>query len=83
MQQLARSIGFLSLIAGALLVVFPETSRRIIEMRAEFARLSPGALRLLGTWYFLTGTLLISVTTKPAVEAKTRELVSPEIRKAA
>ncbi len=83
MHQFARMIGYLSLIAGVFLLGFPEASRRLIQARAEFGQLSPMALRLLGSWYFLTGVLLVAVTTREAAEVSTREVVSPELRKAA
>lgn len=86
MQQLARTIGYVSLAAGVVLLGFPEASRRLIAARAEFAQLSPNALRLLGSWYLLTGALLVSTTTRaaePAVAIGAGGVVSPEIRKAA
>lgn len=83
MEQFARSVGFMSGVAGALLLAFPESARRMIQVRAEFARLSPAALRLLGAWYLLTGALLVSVTTKPAAEAGLGEVARPELRKVA
>ena len=83
MQELARAVGFLFLGAGALLLAFPESARRLIKVRAEFAHLSPGALRVLGGWYLLTGALLVSATTRPAVEARVGEVTAPELRRAA
>jgi len=83
MQQLARAVGFLSLASGAFLLAFPELARRVTQVRAEFAQLSPGALRLLGGWELLMGALLVSATTRPAVEVRAGEVISPELRKAA
>jgi len=83
MQQFARAVGFLSLVSGTLLLAFPETARRIMQARAEFTQLSPGALRLLGGWELLVGALLVSATTRPAVEVRAGEVISPELRKAA
>lgn len=83
MEQFARSIGFMSLASGVMLLAFPGTTRRIMQVRAEYAQLSSGALRLLGGWMLLTGALLVGVTSRPAIEATIGEVVSPERRKAA
>lgn len=83
MREFARAIGFLYTAAGALLLAFPEASRRLIQARAEFAQLSPGALRLLGAWSFMMGTLLVAVTTGAAMPARVGEVVPTERRAAA
>lgn len=82
-ENFARSLGYISLASGVVLLAFPEAARRLMRTRAEFAQLSPAALRLLGAWELLTGALLVSVTARPAAEVRTREVVSPERRKAA
>ncbi|MGQ9674735.1 MAG: hypothetical protein ACUVX1_03615 [Chloroflexota bacterium] len=83
MNQFARAIGFLALASGILLLGFPKATKRIMQARAEYAHLSSGALRLLGSWELLTGAMLVAVTASPALEAKISEVVSPEHRKAA
>lgn len=83
MVQFARAIGFMSLASGAMLLAFPEATRRVMQVRAEYAQLSSGALRLLGSWMLLTGALLVGVTARPAVEVGISELVPQERRKAA
>lgn len=83
MEEFARVIGFMSLASGVLLLAFPEATRRVMQVRAEYAQLSTGALRLLGGWELLTGALLVAVTTRPAIEAKIGEVITPERRKAA
>jgi len=83
MEQIARSIGFMSLASGVALLAFPERTRRLMQVRAEYAQLSSSALRLLGGWMLLTGALLVAVTARPAVEAGISEVVLPERRKAA
>lgn len=83
MNQFARAMGFIALASGILLLGFPKAAKRIMQVRAEYAHLSPGALRLLGTWELMTGALLVAVTASPALEAKIGEVVSPEHRKAA
>jgi len=83
MHEFARTIGYVYLASGALLVAFPEAARNIMRAREELAHLSPGALRLLGAWAFFMGGLLVAVTTKPAREIRAAEFVSPERRQAA
>ena len=83
MQQFARGMGFLFLASGALLLFFPETTRRFMRVRAEFAQLSTGALRLLGGSYAMIGALLVAATAQPTTEARPVGAVTPELRKAA
>lgn len=83
MQQFARGMGFVSLAAGILLLGFPETARRIMKMRAEFAELSPDALRLLGAWELTMGALLVTATTRHEEEARVREEMPSRLQKAA
>ena len=83
MEHFARSLGYISVASGVVLLAFPEAARRLAQTRAEFAQLSPAALRLLGAWELLTGLLLVSVTARPAVEIRTREVVPPEHHRAA
>ncbi|MGI5837683.1 MAG: hypothetical protein ACOX87_14490 [Chloroflexota bacterium] len=83
MQQLARGMGFISLIAGGLLLGFPETARRLIRARAEFAELSTNALRLLGVWELLMGTLLVGATAKSMEQARVMEELPPRYQKVA
>ncbi len=83
MRQFGRFLGFLFLGSGVYMMIFPHNTRRMIQARAEFARLSPGALRLLGFAYLLIGGTLVSVTRPAAIEKKIREAIPPEIRKAA
>jgi len=82
MEGFTRAIGSISLVSGALLIVSPDTAKRLMKVRAEFTQLSSGALRLLGVWYFLTGLLMVGVTTRRAAEIG--EITRPEeLRKAA
>lgn len=83
MRQFAGTIGALSVISGAILFLFPETGRGLIQTRAEFARLSTRALRALGGWELLTGVLLVSLAASPAAEMRSAEVVPPELRKEA
>jgi uncharacterized protein YjeT (DUF2065 family) len=83
MQQFARGIGFMSVGVGVLLLAFPRVARRMIEVRAEFARLSPSALRLLGVWELMMGALLVSSTARPAAEVSMGEEATSRLRRAA
>ncbi len=83
MRQFAGMVGVLSIISGAVLLIFPEGGRRFIQTRSEFARLSTGALRMLGGWELLTGALLVSLATGAAAQLRTAEVVPPELRRAA
>ena len=83
MQQLARAVGFLYLGSGLFLMAFPKPARGVIQARAEIARLSPGALRILGAGYAIGGALLVAVTAMPAIEAVTAKGVSRELPKVA
>ncbi len=83
MEQFTRVIGITSLISGIFLLAFPEATKQVMLLRAEYAQLSPGALRLFGGWLSLTGALLVATTTRPAVEARLREVFPSERRKAA
>lgn len=83
MQLFARAMGYLFLGSGVLMMGFPETTRKIIKVRAEFAHLSPGALRLLGFVYFLTGGMLVSVTRPSALEMKAGKPIERELHRAA
>ena len=84
MQQFARFTGFLMLVSGVLTRAFPRAVIRLMKLREESTRLSPGALRLLGGWELLTGSLLAWLTTRPGAEvARVGEVIAPERRKAA
>ena len=83
MRQFARTVGFLYLASGVFLLGFPEASRRLMRTREEFAKLSAGALRLLGIWELLSGALLVAMTMSPAEQARVMERIPPEVRKAA
>ena|GEM_PF-6319381 len=82
MHQFSRAVGLLYLASGIFLLAFPEAGRRVIQVRAEFAQLSPDALRLLGFAYSLVGALLVATTT-PAMEVSLSEAIPPGLRKAA
>ena len=75
MHQFARSMGFISVASGVLLLVFPQATKRIMLARAEFALLSSGALRILGVWSLMMGALLVA-TTERELEAKLRDVAS-------
>ncbi|MHB0870835.1 MAG: hypothetical protein ACYC66_12695 [Chloroflexota bacterium] len=83
MRGLARAVGFITLVAGAFLLASPEAARRMIRVRAEFAQLSPAALRMLGGWYAVTGALLVSATVSPAAEERAGKAVESGLRRAA
>lgn len=83
MEQVVRAVGVLNLIAGAMLVVVPGTAREIMRARAEFAQLSDTALRVLGSWIFLTGALTMLLTLRPEMVGRMREVVAGEARRAA
>ncbi len=83
MQQFARGIGFLSAGAGVFLVFFPSAARKVMRARAEFTRLSPSALRLLGVWEFMMGAMLVSATMPPAAEMRRGQAAPTQLRRAA
>jgi len=83
MHDLARTLGFLDLAAGIFLAVFPNASRETIRARGELARLSDGALRLLGIWMLVTGWALIWVTAGGQVRSMFSEAFAPARRSAA
>jgi uncharacterized protein YjeT (DUF2065 family) len=70
MQHVARVFGLELLLAGVFFIAFPNTARRIMHARQEFSRLSPDALRLLGTVELLSGALLVWLTTRQAPGAR-------------
>lgn len=83
MHTFARGVGFLNIASGILLLMAPGVARQIMHARAEYSRLSDGALRLLGVWVLLTGGVLIAATAKTEIEAVIAEVVTPERRSAA
>jgi uncharacterized protein YjeT (DUF2065 family) len=83
MQQFARGMGILSVASGLLLMFFPKETKRVMEVRSEFTRLSIPALRLLGVWELMMGGLLVGSTTAPAAEMRRSEAAPTEFRKAA
>jgi len=82
MRQFARAMGFQLLVAGAFILVFPSATIRLAQLRAEFAHLSPGALRLVGGLEFCTGALLVWLSSEAARE-RAAEIVLPERRRVA
>ncbi|CCF84692.1 DUF2065 family protein [Nitrolancea hollandica] len=76
MQHVARVFGLELLLAGAFIMAFPNAARRIIRARQEFARLSPDALRLLGSFELLSGALLVWLTTRQAPGARGKTTAS-------
>ncbi len=70
MQHIARVFGLELLLAGVFFMAFPNTARRIMHARQEFARLSPDALRLLGSFELLSGALLVWLPTRQAPGAR-------------
>lgn len=76
MAEFSRVLGFMNFAAGVALLLFPSAVRPMIEARAEYARLSDNALRLLGVWSLLAGSALMAVTSKQTGEAGVGEVMS-------
>jgi hypothetical protein len=91
MLRVARPLGLIYLVSGVLCLVSPEAARRLIYLRVgvlrslagwslEFARLSPGAMRLLGGSLIVVGAMLASAGPEPSalgLEAQVRAQSRP------
>lgn len=83
MKGFARACGYIFLFSGLFMMVSPEKTRRWMQVREEFTRLSPSGLRMLGGVYVLMGGMLVAVTRPSVSEVRMREAIPPELRKAA